>query len=114
MYILKVSEDENILAPRLSGSTDRAVPVLALPDNTPSAAAAKPGVQIIAQFDLAAPGIQRVSVLFPKWLKTWDTKCLHICRDLCISLNEYLLIIYFRFSVFSRVSLARCPSGAFH
>ena len=63
MYILKVSEDENILAPRLSGSTDRAVPVLALPDNTPSAAGAKPGVQIIAQFDLAAPGMERLRLV---------------------------------------------------
>lgn len=47
---------------RLSGSTDHAVPVLALPDNTPSAA--KPnGVQIIAQFDLAASGMELVSEL---------------------------------------------------
>lgn len=53
---LNVMEDATVLElmQKLSGSTDRAVPVLALPDNTPSAAAAKPGVQIIAQFDLAA------------------------------------------------------------
>ena len=51
--------------PRLSGSTDRAVPVLALPDNTPSAA--KPnGVQIIAQFDLAAPGMERLRLASAK------------------------------------------------
>jgi len=51
---LDVTEDATVLElmQKLSGSTDRAVPVLALPDNTPSNS--KSGPRIIAQFDLAA------------------------------------------------------------